>query len=202
MNVYLRVLKLLGMLVGDPAYMGTNVLVQISNSAKNYFARKREALKTEHSSTQQVVEKTHKQFDVFISHAAKDKMSYVDELYAVIRKLGIHIFYDTDSISWGDKWKDKILQGTKESEFAVIIISNNFFEREWTERELKEFLLQQNDSGQKIVLPLLHGISSKDLQEHYPEVGDIQYITTDSHSREEIAILLAKELIKRFKSYS
>lgn len=127
-------------------------------------------------------------------------MSYVDELYSTIRKLGIQIFYDTDSISWGDKWKDKILQGTKESEFAVIIISNNFFGREWTERELKEFLSQQNDVGQKIVLPLLYGINSKDLREHYPEVGDIQYITTEKYSKEEIAILLAKELIKRFKS--
>lgn len=59
--------------------------------------------------------KTRKQYDVFISHAAQDKMAYVDNLYAIIRKLGINIFYDTDSISWGDKWKEQILNGTRES---------------------------------------------------------------------------------------
>ena len=116
-----------------------------------------------------------------------------------IRKLGINIFYDTDSISWGDKWKEQILKGTKESEFAIIIISHNFFGREWTEQELKEFLDQQNDSGQKIVLPLLYEIILKDIKDHYPEVGDIQCLTT-KYSEEEIAIQLAKELIKRFKA--
>lgn len=126
-------------------------------------------------------------------------MAYVDKLYMIIRKLGINIFYDTDSISWGDKWKEQILNGTRESEFAIIIISNNFFGREWTERELKEFLSQQNDSGQKIVLPLLYKITPEELKEHYPEVGDIQCLTTDKYNEEEIAIQLAKELIKRFK---
>ena len=95
-----------------------------------------------------------KQYDVFISHANKDKNEYVDSLNAVVRKLGVNIFYDTDVLSWGDNWKQVILEGTKSSEFAIIVISNNFFGREWTERELNEFLQQQNENRQKKVLPL------------------------------------------------
>ena len=76
----------------------------------------------------------------------------------------------------------------------------NFFGREWTEKELNEFLNQQNESGQKIVLPLLHEISLDELKEHYPQLGDIQCINTKDYSKEEITILLAKELIKRYKS--
>ena len=34
-----------------------------------------------------------KKYDVFISHANKDKSDYVDELYLTLRKLGINIFY-------------------------------------------------------------------------------------------------------------
>ncbi len=116
-----------------------------------------------------------------------------------LRRLGIQIFYDIDSISWGDKWKDRILNGIAESEFAIIVISKNFFGREWTERELKELLTRQNDLGQKIVLPLLYDISIDDLKDKYPEVGDIQCISNKDYSKEEIAILLAKELIKRYR---
>jgi hypothetical protein len=59
--------------------------------------------------------------------------------------------------------------------FAVIVISKNYFGREWTEKELKEFLTRQNESGQKIVLPLLLGISLNELKEQYPDLGEIQW---------------------------
>ena len=41
--------------------------------------------------------------------------------------------------SFRDKFKDKILEGTKKAEFAIIVISQNFFDREWTEKELVAF---------------------------------------------------------------
>jgi len=142
---------------------------------------------------------SNKEYDVFISHANKDKTVFVDELYNTILKLGVRVFYDKEVISWGDNWKQIILDGTAKSEFAIIVISNNFFGREWTERELSEFLKQQNSSHQKIVLPLLLGISRKELVEHYPTLEEIQYISSEDYSVEEICILLAKELIKRMR---
>jgi len=142
---------------------------------------------------------TNKKYDVFISHANKDKTGYVDELCTLIKKLGINVFYDTDIFSWGDKWKELIYKGTEQSEFAIIVISENFFDREWTEIELKKFLERQNASGQKIILPLLHNISFEDLEQKYPSLCDIQCIKADSYSKEEICILYAKELIKRLK---
>ena len=54
----------------------------------------------------------------------------MEELYQAINKLGINIFYDKDVIDWDDDWKNKILEGTKKSEFAIIVISENFFDRE------------------------------------------------------------------------
>lgn len=142
---------------------------------------------------------TMKKYDVFISHANADKLLYVNELVETILKLGVSIFYDTNEISWGDNWKNVILNGTAQSEFAIIVISENFFGREWTERELDEFLKRQHASGQKIVLPLLHDVTIDELKEKYPALGDIQVIETTKYTKEEIAILFAKELIKRLK---
>lgn len=141
----------------------------------------------------------YKEYDVFISHANKDKKVYVEELNDVIKRLGINVFFDKESISWGDDWKKVILDGTARSEFAIIVISENFFDREWTEKELNEFLSRQNETGQKIVLPLLLGISGNQVMKKYPSLESIQYISSEDYSKEEIAILLAKELIKRYK---
>jgi hypothetical protein len=140
-----------------------------------------------------------KKYDLFISHANSDKNTYVQGLYDALSKLGISIFYDIDSIGWGDKWKDKILEGTASSEFAIIVISNSFFGREWTEIELNEFLQRQNDSGQKTILPLLFGVSQEQLGEKYPDLADIQCLDTTGLSFDSIAILFAKELIKRLR---
>ena len=140
------------------------------------------------------------EYDVFISHANKDKDELVKELYDSLNKLGITIFYDDEAIDWGDIWKKKILEGTKKSEFAIIVISENFFDREWTERELKEFLDRQNENGQKLILPILHNITYEQLKEKYPSIADIQGIETEKFTCDQISIMFAKQLIKRYKS--
>ena len=141
------------------------------------------------------------EYDVFLSHANKDKAEIVDELYESINKLGVSIFYDKKSLEWGDNWKEKILNGTKKAEFAIIVISENFFDREWTERELNEFLNRQNRNGQKLILPIVHNISNTDLRKKYPSVADIQAIDSKNYSCDEIAILFARQLIQRLKAY-
>lgn len=138
--------------------------------------------------------------DVFISHANKDKENFVEDLYYSLKKLGVDIFYDKESLEWGDNWKDKILNGTKNAEFAIIVISENFFDREWTEKELSEFLNRQNKNGQKLILPIIHNITTEELKNKYPNVADIQAIDSKKYTCDEIALMFAGQLIKRLKS--
>ncbi len=183
---------------GGQTLDGTYYYIQVGSL--DVFMEEELADELEQHSTNYEQQRRGKEYDVFISHANKDKSEYVDSLYKTIQKLGVNIFYDTEVLSWGDNWKQVILDGTQKAEFAIIVISENFFGREWTERELTEFLERQNASGQKIVLPLLYNISLDKLKEKYPTLGDIQVISTDRFSKEEITVLFAKELIKRLKS--
>lgn len=199
-------LKMYGILSAAINYPSGGMLT-LSETAKTYFTDKEAALaraEEEKAEKRRIAEieaatHDHKKYDVFISHASKDKEEYVEQLYKAVKKLGINVFYDAEEISWGDNWKQVILDGTADSEFAIIVISQNFFGREWTEKELSEFLSQQNESGQKIVLPLLYGISRQELLEHYPDLEELQYINAADYKKEEIVVLLAKELIKRYK---
>jgi hypothetical protein len=54
--------------------------------------------------------------------------------------------------------------------------------------------------GEKIILPLLYGVGVDQMKNHYPTLGEIQAISTSDHTKEQITILLAQQLIKRYKS--
>ena len=138
-GVQFEKLKLYGVLASVIPYGQGGGIMTISDTAKTYFSDKEAALKRAEEEKNKLnrldediaMSRIHKKYDVFISHASKDKEEYVDLLTAKVKCLGIDVFYDTDVISWGDNWKQAILNGTDESEFAVIVISKNFFGREW-----------------------------------------------------------------------
>ena len=135
-------------------------------------------------------------YDIFISHASKDKIDYVDELVEEIKKVGLTVFYDTESIIWGDCNSKKINEGLSNCKLAVVVISKNYFGRKWTERELYTLLLRQNSEGRKLIMPILHGITKKQLLDHYPELEDIQFKYSKSCSRAEMARILKQEIDK------
>lgn len=133
-------------------------------------------------------------YDVFISHASKDKEKYVDKLVEVIKAKRIAVFYDSDCIAWGDGISEKIEEGLKNCKLAVVVISKNYFGRKWAEHELLTLLKRQNQEGKRIIMPILHGITKKQLIEHYPELADISSKYSKSYSVENMAQCLADKL--------
>ena len=114
-------------------------------------------------------------YDVFVSHANKDKVKYVDTLVSEIKKTGLTVFYDKESIGWGDSIQEKVDEGIDNCRLAVVVISKSYFGRTWTEYELKSLLRRQNKDGQKIIRPILYGVSKRELLMNYPELSDIVF---------------------------
>lgn len=134
-------------------------------------------------------------YDVFLSHTSADKNDFVEALKNSFDNLGISIFYDKDSIEWGDNWKQKIYNGLSNCKYGVIVVSKNFFDREWTEKELKELLSRQNKTGSKLVLPIAYKIDISTIYEKYNELTDIQFIDASKCSIQDITIQLAKIML-------
>ena len=136
------------------------------------------------------------EYDVFLSHAHADKESFVADLKRSFEKLGIKIFYDTDSIKWGNNWKKKIYEGLDNCRFAVIVISDDFYGRKWTEKELKTLLTRQNSNGEEVILPILYNTTLSDMQNHYKSLADIQFLeVSDTCDIKDITIMLAERLL-------
>lgn len=140
-------------------------------------------------------------YDVFVSHAHADKESIATALRTSFKKLGIRVFYDTDSIEWGDDWAQKIKDGLANCRFGVIIISKDFYDRTWTEKELKSLLVRQNNDGENVILPILFNTDIDELKSHcskncYKELSKIQFIRyPEDADIKDITIMLAKKLL-------
>lgn len=144
------------------------------------------------------------EYDVFVSHASADKENYVQELQKSFKKLGIKIFYDADTIEWGDDWEQKIKNGLEKCRYGVIVVTKNFYNRIWTEKELKSFLIRQNNNGENVILPILYDTSIDELKKHckkscYKDLSKIQFVDGNKMDVKDITILLARKLLSSNK---
>lgn len=71
---------------------------------------------------------------------------------------GLRIWYDAFSLKVGDSLRRKIEHGLERSNFGIVIISPNFFRKEWPQRELDMLVQKQIRSKRKKILPVWHEV--------------------------------------------
>lgn len=143
--------------------------------------------------------------DVFISHASADKSKFVDALYSELKRLEIDIWYDSNKevLDWGDSLNQQIAKGLETCRFGIVVLSKDFFGRKWPERELTDLLTRQNESGEKVVLPLLYHVPVEEMIERYPVLEDVKARSVeDGEDPRDIVIDFARVLIKALKPES
>lgn len=127
------------------------------------------------------------EFDVFLSHAAEDKESFCDEFSDILQeKYGLKVWYDSISIKWGDSIRAEIDKGLKKSKFGVVILSRNYIKKYWTNYEL-EALFQIESNGGKVILPIWHDITKKEIQDFSPTLAGKLAMNTGMMTPNEIA---------------
>ena len=136
------------------------------------------------------------EYDVFISHAWEDKGDFVDEFVNELRNLGIKVWYDTSEIKWGDAMRKRIDDGLRKSRFGVAVLSPNYIKegKYWTKAEL-DGLFQLDSIGGKVLLPIWHNLTKKEVMEYSPIIASRKAMNTASMTPKEIADELKKLLI-------
>lgn len=113
--------------------------------------------------------------DFFICHANEDKEDFVRELAETLMKNGANVFYDEYSIKLGDSLTDSINKGIRTSKNAILVLSNYFFEKNWTQAELQAIFHKARSSDFKILI-IYHNINNAVVTEKYPLLSDIKAI--------------------------
>ena len=104
-------------------------------------------------------------WDVFISHAWEDKESIARPLADALSHVGIEVWYDEFTLTLGDSLRRSVDHGLANSKYGVVILSPNFFAKEWPQRELDGLATREISSG-KIILPIWHQVTRRSI-EHY-----------------------------------
>lgn len=110
-------------------------------------------------------------WDIFISHASEDKEAVVRPLVRELEGLGLAVWYDEFALTIGDSLRRKIDYGLSKSRFGVVVLSHNFFSKEWPQREL-DALEARETSGEKIILPVWHQITRDEVAKYSPLLAD------------------------------
>lgn len=141
-----------------------------------------------------VPDDTDKEYDVFISHASEDKEEVVRPLASALQNEGLSVWYDEFELRIGDSLRQKIDKGVATSKFGLIVLSEMFFKKGWTNYELDGLVTRQN-TGEQILLPIWHNVTKKQVIDFSPSLADKVARSTATHTVEEIASEIA-ELIK------
>lgn len=135
------------------------------------------------------------EYDVFVSHAWEDKGDFVDEFVEELRALDIKVWYDTSEIKWGDSMRMRIDDGLRKSRFGVAILSPDYIKegKYWTKAEL-DGLFQLDSVGGKVLLPIWHNLTKKEVMDYSPIIASKKAMNTSSMTPKEISYELKKLL--------
>ena len=130
--------------------------------------------------------------DVFISHATEDKEGFVSPLAEELRKQGVRVWYDEFELNVGDSLRRSIDRGLAGSRFGIVVLSSDFFAKNWPQYELDGLVTKETSSGDKVILPIWHKVSKDEVASYSPTIADKVALNTGILSLEEIVSSLVR----------
>jgi hypothetical protein len=111
--------------------------------------------------------------DAFISHASEDKANVARPLAELLVKLGHSVWFDEQELVVGSHLSESIDRGLAQSRFGVVILSRAFFAKPWAKRELEGLVAREMIGGERLILPVWHGIDAGDVAQFSPPLAGV-----------------------------
>ena len=132
-------------------------------------------------------------YDVFISHASEDKETFVDGLVDELMKRGVNVWYDRKILTWGKSIRQNIDYGLRQSKFAIIVLSEHYIQKYWTQKEFNALFSLGSQLGD-FILPIWHNITPERANEFSPMLSDAIALKSSDYTQAEIADLFVEKL--------
>ena len=98
-------------------------------------------------------------WDVFICHPGEDK-PFAILLHRRLQQLGLRSYLDKESLSAGSAAPHLLEAAVKSTQIAVVLLSEEFFVREWPQRELRWYL-DAHSERKHLLIPVYLGLTNK-----------------------------------------
>ena len=140
-------------------------------------------------------------YDVFISHASEDKEQIALPLAKILTRLGLQVWIDEFELKVGDSLRRSIDRGLTETRFGVVILSPNFLAKQWPQFELDALVAREQGQEAKIIIPVWHNITAKEVLNFSPALADRVAISSDN-GIEYVAAKIAEAVILKTQTES
>lgn len=134
----------------------------------------------------------------FISHDTRDKENVAKPIAIGLQRLVCPVWYDEYSLKVGDKLRESIEKGLKETKKCILILSHNFIKNEgWTKTEFNSIFIREMIEKNSVILPIWVEVSAKDVYEYCPSLADRVALkwTSQENEQKEIIRKLYREII-------
>lgn len=129
-----------------------------------------------------------KDYDVFISHASEDKEAIVRPLAHALRDEGLVVWYDEFELRVGSSLRRSIDTGLANSRFGVVVLSDSFFQKGWTNYELDGLVTRDIASGgAQIILPIWHRVTKDEVIGYSPSLADKVALRSSEQTVQDMA---------------
>jgi molecular chaperone GrpE (heat shock protein) len=125
--------------------------------------------------------------DVFLSHASEDKEAIARPLKDALESRGLTVWFDEIKIKVGQSIRQEIEKGIATARFGVVIISPDFFKKQWTRAELDALFARKMASGESMILPVWHHVSKDEVLAQSPLLAGILALNSSIMTVEEMA---------------
>lgn len=133
-------------------------------------------------------------YDVFISHASEDKDAFVRPLAERLRDEHIEVWYDEFSLHVGDSLRRSIDRGLAQSRFGIVVLSPQFFQKQWSQWELDGLVARQMAGTDNIILPIWLDVDRDGVLSYSPPLAD--KLAIDAEAGLEVVVRKLTEVIR------
>src|SRR5690348_12505262 len=106
--------------------------------------------------------------DLFISHASEDKETVARPLAMELQRRGVRVWFDESTLRVGDSLRREIDRGLRTCRYGLVVLSPNFFRKEWPQRELDALTARQVGERTKVILPVWHNVGEAEVRAYSP----------------------------------
>lgn len=121
------------------------------------------------------------EYDVFISHAWEDKEGFVRSLAAALEARSLRPWYDEFTLRPGDSLRRSIDHGLLTSQAGIVVLSDAFFAKRWTNYELDGLVQLHGGSPDQVagigqgsrIIPVWHGVDAQAVAKYSPSLANL-----------------------------
>lgn len=129
-------------------------------------------------------------YDLFVCHASEDKDTLVRPLAEALKAERVEVWYDEFSLELGDSIRRSIDLGLQQSRFGVVVLSQAFFDKRWTQYELDGLTEIEMRGRGKVLLPVWHGVTHTDVFARSPSLANRNAVSSKNGLASVVAAIV------------